>query len=172
MTTHSSILAWRIPWAEEPVGLQSLGSQRVGQDWVTNTFTFTMKISKKVSICFNIFQIIKILTLQVYNFLHGFTDSLKVILRILNNGWLDTELNMNCKIQTLVLFAVPTLVPITLTIGILSENFYLQYYLMSTRGEPNHEQKYMLCSPKWWKSQTITDCLPDIHKLFFKVSCC
>ena len=32
MATHSSILAWRIPWAEEPGGLQSLGSQRVGQD--------------------------------------------------------------------------------------------------------------------------------------------
>ena len=28
--THSSILAWRIPWTQEPVGLQSLGSQRVG----------------------------------------------------------------------------------------------------------------------------------------------
>ena len=33
MTAHSSILAWRIPWAEEPGGLQSTGSQRVGQDW-------------------------------------------------------------------------------------------------------------------------------------------
>ena len=30
--THSSILAWRIPWAEEPGGLQSMGSQRVGYD--------------------------------------------------------------------------------------------------------------------------------------------
>ena len=30
MTTHSSILAWRIPWTEEPSGLQSKGSQRVG----------------------------------------------------------------------------------------------------------------------------------------------
>ena len=29
MTTHSSILAWRIPWTEEPGGLQSMGSQRV-----------------------------------------------------------------------------------------------------------------------------------------------
>ena len=29
MATHSSILAWRIPWAEEPGGLQSIGSQRV-----------------------------------------------------------------------------------------------------------------------------------------------
>ena len=29
MATHSSILAWRIPWTEEPIGLQSVGSQRV-----------------------------------------------------------------------------------------------------------------------------------------------
>ena len=32
MITHSSILAWRIPWTEEPGGLQSKGSQRVGHD--------------------------------------------------------------------------------------------------------------------------------------------
>ena len=30
MATHSIILAWRIPWTEEPGGLQSIGSQRVG----------------------------------------------------------------------------------------------------------------------------------------------
>ena len=39
MTTHSSILAWRIPRKEEPLGLQSMGSPRVGHDWVSNTFT-------------------------------------------------------------------------------------------------------------------------------------
>ena len=33
MTTHSSILAWEIPWTEEPSGLQFLESQRVGQDF-------------------------------------------------------------------------------------------------------------------------------------------
>ena len=33
MVTHSSILAWRIPWTEEPSGLQSMGLQRVGHDW-------------------------------------------------------------------------------------------------------------------------------------------
>ena len=33
--THSRILAWRIPWAEEPAGLQSLGSQRAGHHWAT-----------------------------------------------------------------------------------------------------------------------------------------
>ena len=32
MVTHSSILAWRIPWTEEPGGLQSMGLQRVGHD--------------------------------------------------------------------------------------------------------------------------------------------
>ena len=32
MATHSSILPWRIPWAEEAGGLQSMGSQRVGHD--------------------------------------------------------------------------------------------------------------------------------------------
>ena len=36
MATHSNILAWRIPWTEEPGGLQSMGSQRVGHDWATS----------------------------------------------------------------------------------------------------------------------------------------
>ena len=36
MATHSSSLAWRIPWAEEPGGLQSMVLHRVGHDWVTN----------------------------------------------------------------------------------------------------------------------------------------
>ena len=39
MATHFSILAWRIPWTEEPGGLQSMGSQRVRYDWLTNTHT-------------------------------------------------------------------------------------------------------------------------------------
>ena len=37
IATHSSILAWRIPWSEEPGRLQSMGSQRVGHDWLTHT---------------------------------------------------------------------------------------------------------------------------------------
>ena len=35
MATHSNILAWRLPWTEEPGGLQSMGSQRIRHDWVT-----------------------------------------------------------------------------------------------------------------------------------------
>ena len=37
VATHSSILAWRTSWTEEPGGLQSMGSQRVAHDWATNT---------------------------------------------------------------------------------------------------------------------------------------
>ena len=37
MATHSSILAWKIPWTEEPNGLQSMGSQRVIHDWANNS---------------------------------------------------------------------------------------------------------------------------------------
>ena len=41
MATHPSILAWRIPWAEEPDRLQSMGSQRVRHDWATSlSFSF------------------------------------------------------------------------------------------------------------------------------------
>ena len=41
MAAHPSILAWRIPWTEEPGRLQSMGLQRIGQDWAALTFTFS-----------------------------------------------------------------------------------------------------------------------------------
>ena len=44
MPTHSSTLAWRIPWAEKPGRLQSMGSLRVGHDWVTS-LTHSLKIT-------------------------------------------------------------------------------------------------------------------------------
>ena len=40
MATHSSILAWKIPWTEEPGRLQPMGSQRVGHDWATELNVF------------------------------------------------------------------------------------------------------------------------------------
>ena len=45
IANQSSILAWEIPWKEEPGGLQSVGSQRVGQNWMTNIFTGFSMIS-------------------------------------------------------------------------------------------------------------------------------
>ena len=47
MATHSSILAWKISWTEEPGGLQSMGLQRVGHDWVTNTYLLTYLLAVK-----------------------------------------------------------------------------------------------------------------------------
>ena len=41
MATHSSSLAWKIPWTEEPGRLQSMGSRRVGHDWATSLSLFT-----------------------------------------------------------------------------------------------------------------------------------
>ena len=41
MAAHSSILAWRISWTEEPGGPQSIGSQRVGHDWTTSLSFFS-----------------------------------------------------------------------------------------------------------------------------------
>ena len=56
MATHSSILAWRIPWTEEPGRLQSMGLQRVGHDWATEhkhtAYTrYTRITTKKISLC-------------------------------------------------------------------------------------------------------------------------
>ena len=41
MATHSSTLAWKNPWMEEPGGLQSMGWRRVGHDWATSLSLFT-----------------------------------------------------------------------------------------------------------------------------------
>ena len=41
MAPYSSTLAWKIPWTEEPGGLQSMGSLRVGHDWATSPSLFT-----------------------------------------------------------------------------------------------------------------------------------
>ena len=45
MATHSSILAWRIPGTEEPGGLQSVGPQRVGHNWVTEQQSRAVQIT-------------------------------------------------------------------------------------------------------------------------------
>ena len=45
MATHSSILAWKIPWTEEPGGLQSMGSQRVRHD---STYIYVEDVGRKL----------------------------------------------------------------------------------------------------------------------------
>ena len=48
IATHSGILAWRIPWTEEPGGLQSMGFRRVGHDRETKTFTHSVALKAVV----------------------------------------------------------------------------------------------------------------------------
>ena len=55
MVTHSSILAWRIPWVEEPGRLQPMGPRRVGYDWMTNTQHTTHTASHThMCVCFSL----------------------------------------------------------------------------------------------------------------------
>ena len=56
MATHSSALAWKFPWTEEPARLQSMGSQRMGQDWATKHRNMSLikegvLLSKKIISC-------------------------------------------------------------------------------------------------------------------------
>jgi len=50
MATYSSILAWKISWTEEPGGLQSMGLQRVGHDWATDTFQTSYPLVQLIKI--------------------------------------------------------------------------------------------------------------------------
>ena len=70
MATYSNILAWRIPWTEEPGRLQSMGSQKIKHNWGTNIFTFfsklihcvkqttQAKILRKIMICPDIYNLL------------------------------------------------------------------------------------------------------------------
>ena len=48
MATHSSILAWKIPWTGEPVRLQSMGLQRVRQDWAHTPTSLVAQLVKNL----------------------------------------------------------------------------------------------------------------------------
>ena len=78
MATHSSILAWRISWTEEPGGLQSTGSQRVGQDWSSLAHIF---YHNKKKIPFNIIPIL-LVSYKFYDFNIEFR-------RLLNHGYFN-----------------------------------------------------------------------------------
>ena len=51
MANHSSIIAWRIPWTEEPGGLQSIGSQRVGHNLVNKPPTTHSEYRVPCKVC-------------------------------------------------------------------------------------------------------------------------
>ena len=61
MATHSSTLAWKSPWTEEPGRLQSMGSQRVRQDWATSLGSHEEQVSQlMILIFFNVWEDIRI----------------------------------------------------------------------------------------------------------------
>ena len=74
--THSSIIAWEIPWREEPGGLQHMGSQKVRRDWVTNTFTLLhdilpqVKVSSEFQICIHKYFILLYGSLKIANIMY------------------------------------------------------------------------------------------------------
>ena len=55
VASHFNILFWKIPWTEEPGRLQSIGSQRVGHDWATFTFTTNYKRDSFLLLVINCF---------------------------------------------------------------------------------------------------------------------
>ena len=69
MATHSSILAWRIPWTEEPESLQSTGAQRVRHNWSKNTFTLLYIMHSK-TIHYVVFTWFS--TLHKWNYMYSF----------------------------------------------------------------------------------------------------
>ena len=62
MATHSSILAWRIPWTEEPGGRQSMGLKSIGPDLTTE-----QKKKKRLSLNFQIYGYKFIYSLHIYS---------------------------------------------------------------------------------------------------------
>ena len=64
MATHSSIHAWKIPWTEEPGGLQCMGSQRVGHNWATSLFFITG------SLCLLIISLTCLIAFSFFVFVH------------------------------------------------------------------------------------------------------
>ena len=86
METHSSTLAWKIPWTEESCRLQSMGSQRVRHDWVTSLLYFfnrcvvihhVLKIIT-YSIVFNSFKLIEKMNFSYASYRYLCTNNIRV----------------------------------------------------------------------------------------------
>ena len=69
MATHSSILAWEFPWTEEPGGLQSMGSWRVGQDLGTKTTTKNLNVLRYADVTSYSVWWITLLDFQILNYI-------------------------------------------------------------------------------------------------------
>ena len=80
MANHSSVLAWWIPWTEEPGGLQSIGLQRVRHNWVTNTELERPQIYTGYNVCVflrlnAVFRVLHLLIFYILSFFKWRTDT-------------------------------------------------------------------------------------------------
>ena len=85
MATHSSVLAWKIPWTEEPGGLQSMRSQRVGHNWAhthTHTHTHTHSLA---SVCHEII----LFEQELASFKKVFANNKIIDIMFRNKVWLN-----------------------------------------------------------------------------------
>ena len=92
MATHSSIVAWKVSWTEEPGGLQSMGSQRAGHDWATNTYLLVLVIYKIFSFSPEVFITIPTKTLafssdSYISFLHSLTEIKNISIYLASKVW-------------------------------------------------------------------------------------
>ena len=94
MTTHSNIFAWRIPWPEEPGGLQSTVSQRVGRDWATEQQQQSHPWVASVVPCWR--------PTHLPRSHSNITSSMKALLMSSIQNWLSPPLQINCI--TVVIF--------------------------------------------------------------------
>ena len=70
MATHSSYSCWRIPWTEEPGGLQSTGWQGAGRDWASNSpslLQLQLRMFSAILHCFTFWHLLKFLSVGLFN---------------------------------------------------------------------------------------------------------
>ena len=99
MATNSSILAWRIPWTEEPGGLQSMGSHRVGHDWTINTHSLLGSYIVKTQVLSRgslLVSLIRELGVIIIKWFGGFTGLIQA--KPLDQFWVHSKpsLSINC----------------------------------------------------------------------------
>ena len=95
MATHSSILAWSIPWMEDPGRLQSTGSQRVGHDWVTS-LSLSLRYNWHVLMCnFKLYSVMSWYMNTSWNDYHN-----KIIMVIIIKYYCNREEQVWPRIRT------------------------------------------------------------------------
>ena len=145
--THSSILAWRIPWTEEPGGLQSMGSQRILSNWVTS-----LSLSFHKSYCENLQNTWDYYNNILYLFYH---KPFQWFSRIY---WLDWEvLICKCQFQAFVSCTSPP-TPRKLHQTTCFSKYFHRRHTPKLSHQPTHS-----FSPVPSSDKTLVTCFEEHH---------